>query len=74
MDLLGSATYLFPGIGEWYDLIWAPISAYIFMRSFGGKIGHYGGLINFAEEFLPFTDFIPTYTLGFLYNHFIKKR
>jgi hypothetical protein len=73
MDLLGSATYLLPGLGEWFDILWAPISAFIFYRSFGGKTGKIGSIINFAEEILPFTDFIPTFTLGYLYNY-IKKR
>ena len=70
MDLIGSATYLIPGLGEWFDLLWAPISAYIFYRSFGGKTGRIGSFINLAEELLPFTDIIPTFTLGYFYNRF----
>jgi hypothetical protein len=70
MDLLGSATYFLPGMGEWFDIIWAPLSAFIFARSFGGKIGKIGSFINFAEEILPFTDLIPTFTLAYIYNRF----
>jgi len=73
MDLIGSATYLIPGIGEWFDILWAPVSAYLFYRSFGGKTGKIGGLINFTEELFPFTDIIPTFILGYLYDHFTKK-
>ncbi|HEY5590418.1 MAG TPA: hypothetical protein VIK55_05315 [Paludibacter sp.] len=72
MDVFGSATYLLPGIGEWFDLLWAPLSAFVFYRSFGGKVGRIGSFINFAEEILPFTDIIPTFTLGYLYNCFTK--
>ena len=73
MDSLGAATYFLPGIGEWFDLIWAPISAFIFYKSFGGKIGQVGSFINFVEEIFPFTDIIPTFTLVYLYNRFKKS-
>jgi len=73
MDLLGAASYFFPFTGEWFDLLWAPLSAFIFYRSFGGKTGKIGSFINLAEELLPFTDIIPTFTIGYIYNRFIKK-
>lgn len=73
MDLLGSATFLLPGLGEWFDILWAPVSAMLFFNSFGGKVGRIGSIINFAEEILPFTDFIPTFTIAYLYNHYFKK-
>jgi len=73
MDLLGSASYLLPGVGEWFDVLWAPISAFIFYRAFGGKTGKIGSIINFLEEAIPFTDIIPTFTLAYIYNR-IKKQ
>ena len=73
MDLLGSATYLLPGLGEWFDILWAPISALIFFKSFGGKVGRIGSIINFTEEILPFTDIIPTFTIAYFYNRYFKK-
>lgn len=72
MDIIGAATYFLPGFGEWFDLLWAPFSTFIFYRSFGGKFGRIGGLISFVEEILPFTDFLPTFTLGYLFNRFFK--
>jgi len=72
MDLIGTVSYIMPGIGEWFDFIWAPISAFVFYRSFGGKTGQIGALINFVEEILPFLDIIPTFTLAYLYKRFIK--
>lgn len=72
MDLIGVSSYFIPGIGEWFDMIWAPISALIFYRSFGGKIGQIGAFINFIEELFPFTDIIPTFTLVYLYKRFKK--
>lgn len=74
MDAVGYLTYLLPVIGEWGDIIWAPISAYLFYKMFGGKTGKVGALISFAEEILPFVDFIPTFTIGYIYNRFRKDK
>jgi hypothetical protein len=73
MDLLGLATFLLPGLGEWFDILWAPVSAMLFFNSFGGKVGRIGSIINFAEEMLPFTDFVPTFTIAYFYNRYFKK-
>lgn len=73
MDLLGSATFLLPGLDEWFDILWAPVSAMLFFNSFGGKVGRIGSIINFAEEMLPFTDFVPTFTIAYFYNRYFKK-
>lgn len=74
MDVLGYATYAIPGIGEFGDIIWAPISAIIFYKSFGGWKGAFGGLFNFAEEILPGTDFIPTFTITWIWKYFTEKK
>lgn len=68
MDLIGCISYVFPVGGEYIDIFWAPISAYIFFKSFGGKTGKIGSFINFVEEALPFLDFFPTYTLAYVYE------
>jgi hypothetical protein len=68
MDLLGYATYAIPGFGEFGDIIWAPISALIFYRTFGGWKGAFGGLFNFVEEILPGTDFIPSFTIMWFFQ------
>lgn len=70
MDVLGYATYTIPLIGELADIVWAPISALIFFRMFGGWKGAFGGLFNFVEELLPGFDFIPTFTLTWLWQYF----
>ena len=65
MDLLGCASFAIPGLGEFSDIIWAPLSAIIFYKMFGGgKMGLFGGFFNFLEEILPFTDIIPTFTIS----------
>ncbi|HEX8331291.1 MAG TPA: hypothetical protein VF622_01645, partial [Segetibacter sp.] len=67
MDVIGYGTYALPFLGELGDAIWAPISGLIFFQLFGGVKGAFGGIFNFVEEFLPFTDFIPTFTIMWLW-------
>jgi hypothetical protein len=63
MDLVGFATYSIPLLGEFGDILWAPISSVVFFLTFGGWKGAMGGVFNFIEEILPGTDFIPSFTL-----------
>ncbi len=70
MDLIGYANYILPGLGEFSDIVWAPISAYLFFKTFGGAKGVLGGLLNGLEEIIPFTDFIPSFTI----MYFLQKR
>ncbi len=70
MDMLGCASYAIPFFGELFDLVWAPISALIYWRLFGGVKGLFGGAFNFIEELLPGLDIIPTFTITwFLQYH-----
>lgn len=66
MDLVGYITYAIPGLGEFGDILWAPVSAIIFFITFGGFKGAIGGILNFTEELLPGTDFIPSFTIMYL--------
>lgn len=74
MDLIGCASYAVPGLGELSDVIWAPISALIFYRMFGGALGAYGGVFNFVEELFPGTDFIPTFTISWILKRIAEGR
>ena len=69
MDLIGMASYAFPFLAEFSDILWAPISAIIFTKLFGGRLGAIGGVLNFLEEISPFTDISPSFTLAW----FIRK-
>ena len=73
MDLIGYATYAVPVLGEVADLFWAPVSAFIFFRTFGGWKGAFGGVFNFIEEILPGLDFIPSFTLMWFLQSFSSK-
>jgi hypothetical protein len=70
MDIIGMATYLIPSMGEFGDIAWAPISGFIFYRLYGGRFGMIGGVLNFLEEIIPFTDIIPSFTIAW----FIRKK
>lgn len=74
MDLIGYATYAIPGLAEFADIIWAPISGFIFYKAFGGWKGAFGGLFNFAEELLPGTDFIPSFTIMWIIQYAGRKK
>ena len=39
MDLIGCASYLIPFFGEFSDIIWAPLSGFVFYFLFGKKFG-----------------------------------
>lgn len=78
MDAVGCLSYLFPGVGEVIDVVWAPVSAFVFARAFGGTKGTIGGLFNFTEEILPGADFIPSFTIMWVminkFHWFQKKK
>jgi len=74
LDVVGYVTYLLPGLAEWVDVVWAPISGWIFYRMFGGKKGVIGGIINFIEEILPGLDFIPSFTIMWIIQFFRQQK
>jgi len=63
MDAIGYLSFAIPGVGEFSDVIWAPISAIIFAKTFGGAKGVFGGMFNFIEEIMPGMDIIPSFTI-----------
>ena len=74
MDMLGCASYLIPFFGEFFDLIWAPISAIIYWRLFCGVKGLFGGTFNFLEELLPGLDIIPTFTITWFMQYHKRNK
>ena len=74
MDFLRFATYGIPVLGEFLDILWAPLSAIIFFRMFGGSKGFFGGIFNFVEELMPGLDFIPTFTITWFVQYVTRKK
>jgi len=63
IDLIGSASYLVPIVGEVADIGWAPLQVCLIMAMYDTTTPHLKYL-SFAEEILPFTDFVPSATIG----------
>lgn len=74
MDAIGMLSFTIPGIGEFSDIIWAPISALILAKTFGGAKGVLGGIFNFIEEAMPGLDMIPTFTIMWFLTHKVAAR
>lgn len=68
LDAVGYISYGIP----MFDVIWAPLSAFILYKMFTGYKAKTGAVIQFIEEALPFTDFIPTFTLTFMVSLFVS--
>lgn len=63
LDAVGCISFAIPLIGDFSDIIWAPIAAIISYKMFGEKRGKFTALTTFTEEILPFTDIIPSFTI-----------
>ncbi|MDC8003982.1 hypothetical protein POV27_07950 [Aureisphaera galaxeae] len=72
-DLVGAATYFIPVVGPFLDIVWAPYAAKKMSEMYEGNTGKIASVIVFLEEILPFTDFIPTFTLMWLYTFVFAK-
>ncbi|WP_338359812.1 hypothetical protein [Yeosuana marina] len=74
LDAIGYVSFLIPGIGEFSDIVWAPISAWIMTKFYKGRSGKVAAVINFVEEALPGVDVVPTFTLMWLYTYVFNKK
>ncbi|MDI5949343.1 hypothetical protein QLS91_00805 [Flavobacterium sp. LB2P84] len=73
-DAIGLVSFTVPLVGEFSDVIWAPLAGFLMTWMYKGTIGRVGGVVTFLEEILPFSDFIPTFTLTWIYNYWIKNK
>lgn len=72
-DALGMMSFTIPVVGEFSDVVWAPMAGFLMTWMYKGTVGKVGGIFTFLEEIIPFTDFIPSFTLTWVYNYWIKK-
>ncbi|UPQ78672.1 hypothetical protein M0M57_13725 [Flavobacterium azooxidireducens] len=72
-DGIGMMSYLVPFFGALSDVIWAPIAGLIMLRMYKGTVGAVSGVLVFIEELMPGLDFIPTFTITWIYKYIIKK-
>lgn len=73
-DLMGLLSFTIPGVGEFSDIVWAPLSFWLMTKMYQGSLGKISGFINFVEEAFPGMDFIPTFTLTWFYEQLLKKK
>jgi hypothetical protein len=73
-DVIGMSTMFIPFVGPFIDLLWAPFAAKKMSEMYDGTEGKIASVIVFIEELLPGLDFIPTFTLMWLYTFVWKKQ
>jgi hypothetical protein len=73
LDGIGMISFSIPLIGEFSDVIWAPIAAFIMTRMYKGRVGKVASILTFLEEIIPFTDIIPSFTLTWIYTYYFQK-
>lgn len=73
-DFIGMISYIFPGLAETTDVIWAPISGLLLVAMYKGTTGKVAGVLGTLEELLPFTDIIPTFTITWFYENYMNNK
>ena len=68
IDFIGSCSYIVPGTGELTDIIWAPIQTMIIISMYDSTNPSLK-YVSFIEELLPFTDIVPTGTIGWIVEY-----
>ena len=76
-DGIGMLSFTIPFVGEFSDVVWAPLAAWLMTRMYNGKVGKVAGVFTFLEELLPGTiipgmDVIPSFTLMWIYTYLIS--
>lgn len=74
LDGIGLLSYWVPVIGEGIDIVWAPVAGWVFYKMYGGRVGVIGGVVTMLEEVFPYTDIIPTFTVGWLVKEFYLEK
>ncbi len=74
MDILGCVFVMIPLVGPFIEMLFAPVSAVVYYRMFGGTRGIFGGIFNFIEELIPGLDFIPTFTITWGIQYLNRKK
>lgn len=64
-DVIGMITF--------FDIFWAPASAYLMSKMYKGTRGKVAGVFSFIEEILPGFDFIPSFTIMWLLTYVFQN-
>ncbi|GAB1858268.1 hypothetical protein MHTCC0001_31050 [Flavobacteriaceae bacterium MHTCC 0001] len=74
LDAMGYISFSIPGIGEFTDVVWAPIAAYLMTKLYKGRTGKIAAAVAFLEEMAPGLDVLPTFTLMWLFTYIFKPK
>ena len=72
-DGIGMISFSIPLLGEFSDVIWAPIAAFLMAKMYKGRVGKVASVLTFVEEIIPFTDVIPSFTITWIYTYYFQK-
>jgi hypothetical protein len=72
-DAIGMLSFTIPVIGDFSDVIWAPLSGFLMTKLYQGRVGKVAGVLTFVEEIFVFTDIVPSFTITWIYTYWIKK-
>ena len=64
-DIVGMITF--------FDIIWAPASAYLISKMYSGTKGKVAGVVSFIEEAIPGFDIVPTFTIMWFLTYVFNK-
>ena len=73
-DIIGMSTMAIPIVGPFLDILWAPYAAKKMREMYQGKQGKIASIIVFIEEIMTGLDFIPTFTLMWVYTFIWNKQ
>jgi F0F1-type ATP synthase assembly protein I len=73
-DAIGMLTMFIPVIGPFLDILWAPYAAKTMRSMYSGEQGKIAAIVVFIEEILPISDFIPTFTLMWIYTFVVQGK
>ena len=73
-DAVGMLSMAIPVIGPFLDILWAPYAAKKMGEMYEGEAGKIASVIVFIEELLPISDWVPTFTLMWLYTFVYKGK
>lgn len=73
-DAIGMMTMFIPVIGPFLDILWAPYAAKTMRDMYEGEQGKIASIVVFIEEILPISDFIPTFTLMWIYTFVVQGK
>ena len=73
-DAIGMLSYSIPVFAEITDIVWAPIAGFAMTMMYKGTVGKVAGVIAIIEELVPGLDFIPSFTLTWLYQLYLDTK